>query len=107
MQGYVGNYYLDLEIRDAEGSGERYATYTVTGTVANVGPEDAVEVNVTVTLYDAVGRVIATRSGPPEYNVIPPGGQTTFQIELTPAGGPAADFRVEALGRRRPTPTPP
>jgi murein DD-endopeptidase MepM/ murein hydrolase activator NlpD len=106
VQGYVGTYYLDLEVRDASGSGERYATYTVTGSVANVGPEDAVEVNVTVTLYDALGRVIAMRRAVPEHNVIPRGGQTTFTVELTPAGGPVAAFHASALGRRMPTPTP-
>lgn len=106
VQGYVGSYYLDLEVRDAEGSGERYATYTVTGRVANVGPEDAVEVTVTVTLYDALGRVIGMRKAVPEHNVIPRGGETTFSIELTPAGGPVASFEAQALGRRMPTPTP-
>ena len=106
VQGYVGSYYLDLAVRDAAGSGERYATYTVTGTVANTGPEDAVEVTVTVTLYDALGRVIGMRRAVPEHNVIPRGGQTTFTIELTPAGGPVASFHAEALGRRMPTPTP-
>lgn len=106
VQGFVGSYYLDLAVRDAQGAGERYATYTVTGHVANTGPEDAVEVSVTVTLYDALGRVIGMRRAVPEHNVIPRGGQTTFTIELTPAGGPVADFRAEALGRRMPTPTP-
>lgn len=106
VQGYVGNYYLDLQVRDTAGSGERYATYTVTGTIANVGPEDAVEVTVTVTLYDALGRVIGMRRAPPEHNVIPRGGQTTFTVELTPAGGPVTSFHAEALGRRQPTPTP-
>lgn len=106
VQGYVGSYYLDLEVRDVEGKGERYATYTVTGNIANTGPEDAVEVTVTVTLYDALGRVISTRRGVPEYNVIPRGGQTSFTLELTPAGGPVASFRADALGRRMPTPTP-
>jgi hypothetical protein len=62
---------------------------------------------VTVTLYDALGRVIGTRRAPPEHNVIPRGGRTTFTIELTPSGGPVASFRVDALGRRVPTPTPP
>ncbi len=65
VQGYVGTYYLDLEVRDAQGSGERYATYTVTGSIANTGPEDAVEVTVTVTLYDALGRVIGMRPRSP------------------------------------------
>lgn len=104
--GYVGSYYLDLEVRDTAGEGERYATYTVTGLVANVGPEDAVEITVTVTLYDALGRVIGMRRAVPEHNVILRGGQTTFSVELTPTGGPVASFRVEAQGRRLPTPTP-
>ncbi len=106
VQGYVGSYYLDLAVQDATGSGERYSTYTVAGTVANTGPEDAVEVTVTVTLYDALGRVIGMRRAVPEHNVIPRGGQTSFSIELTPAGGPVANFHAEALGRRQPTPTP-
>ncbi len=104
--GYVGSYYLDLEVRDTAGEGERYATYIVTGVVANVGPEDAVEITVTVTLYDALGRVIGMRRAVPDHNVILRGGQTTFSIELTPAGGPVASFHAEAQGRRLPTPTP-
>ena len=88
--GYVGGYYLDLAARDAQGAGERYSTYTVSGSIANTGPEDAVEVSVTVTLYDALGRVIGTRRAPPEYDVIPTGGQSPFVVELTPAGGPVA-----------------
>lgn len=106
VQGYVGSYYLDLEVRDVAGAGERYATYTVTGNVANIGPEDAVEVTVTVTLYDALGRVIGMRRDAPAHNVILRGGQTTFTLELTPAGGPVASFNAVALGRRMPTPTP-
>ena len=53
--GYVGGYYLDLAAQDAQGAGERYSTYSVSGVIANTGPEDAVEVSVTVTLYDALG----------------------------------------------------
>jgi hypothetical protein len=75
--------------------------------VANTGPEDAVDVNLTVTLYDALGRVVGALRAQPEHNVIPRGGQTTFVLQLTPAGGPVANYRVEALGRRLPqTPTP-
>ncbi len=106
VRGYVGGYYLDLVAQHTQGTGERYSTYTVSGVIANTGPEDAVEVSVTVTLYDALGRVIGTRRAPPEYDVIPTGGQSPFVVELTPAGGPVARFRVDALGRRMPTPTP-
>ena len=61
--------------QDAKGSGERYATYTVTGDVANTGPEDAVEV-------DGHGNAVRrarpgdrdARKAVPEHNVIPPRG---------------------------------
>lgn len=106
IQGYVGSYYRDLEARDVVGSGERYAAYSLTGKVANTGPEDAVDVVVVATLYDALGRVIGTRRGPPDHNVVPRGGETTFTLNLTPAGGPVDHFRVSILGRRMPTPTP-
>jgi LysM repeat protein len=106
LQGYLGTYYLDLEPREVEEKGERYAAYTVRGKVANVGPEDAVDVVIVTTLYDALGRVIGTRRGPPEHNVVPRGGETRFVMYLTPAGGPVDHVRVHVFGRRVPTPTP-
>jgi LysM repeat protein len=106
IQGYVGSYYRDLEARDVTGEGERYASYRLSGKVANIGPEDAVEVVVLATLYDALGRVIGIRRGPPEHNVVLRGGETTFTLDLTPAGGPVDHFRVDVWGRRLPTPTP-
>ena len=69
---------------------------------------DVIHVALTVSpVLDALGRVIGTRRGVPEHNVIPRGGQTTFSLQLTPAGGPVSSFKVDALGRRLPTPTPP
>ncbi len=65
VRGYVGNFYRDLEARDVQGTGERYSAYTVAGKIANIGPEDAVGVTVTVTVYDSLGRVIGTRRGRP------------------------------------------
>jgi LysM repeat protein len=106
IPGYAGVYYRDLIVEDTKGQGERYSTYTVSGKVTNVGPEDAVNVIVTATVYDALGRVIGTRRLPPEHNVIPRGGSTDFSIELTPVGGPVANYRVSTLGLRLPTPTP-
>jgi hypothetical protein len=106
IKGYVGSYYQDLAPKDLRGEGQRYAAYTVTGKIANTGPEDAMGVTVTVTVYDALGRVIGTRKAIPEHNVIPRGGETTFSVTITPAGGPVSGFRVMALGRRILTPTP-
>jgi LysM repeat protein len=106
VKGYVGSYYRDLAPKNTSGEGQRYAAYTVSGIIANTGPEDAVGVTVTVTIYDALGRVIGTRKAIPEHNVIPRGGETSFSVTLTPAGGPVQSFRVTALGRRNLTPTP-
>ncbi len=106
VPAYIGSYYRDLEVRDTNGQGERYAAYRVTGRIVNVGPEEAVGVNVVVTVYDALGRVIGVRRGVPKHNVIPRGGDTTFRIEVVPIGGPVATYTVLAQGRRLPTPTP-
>ncbi|MDQ1301885.1 MAG: LysM protein [Chloroflexota bacterium] len=106
IKGYVGSYYRDLAPKNMRGEGQRYSAYTVSGIITNTGPEDAVGVTVTVTIYDALGRVIGTRKAIPEHNVIPRGGETSFSVTLTPAGGPVQSFRVTALGRRNLTPTP-
>jgi LysM repeat protein len=106
IPGYTGNYYRDLIVKDTKGQGERYSTYTVSGRITNVGPEDAVDVMVTTTIYDALGRVIGTRSVPPEHNVIPRGGDTTFTVQITPIGGPVSSYSVNVIGLRLSTPTP-
>jgi LysM repeat protein len=106
IPGYTGNYYRDLIVKESSGEGERYSTYTVSGKITNIGPEDAVDVVVTTTIYDALGRVIGTRRVPPEHNVIPRGGDTTFAVQITPIGGPVSSYGVTVLGRRPPTPTP-
>lgn len=100
VPAYVGSYYRDLEVNDIRFDGERYASYTVTGRVKNVGPEEAVEVLVVLTAYDPLGRVVATRKVEPDYNVVPRGGETTFTAVLSPAGGPVARVVAVAQGRR-------
>ncbi len=103
---YVGSYYRDLEVSDLQTTGERYASYTVTGTVRNTGPEDTVDVQVVLTAYDPLGRVIAMRKVTPEYNVIPRGGESAFTAVLAPVGGPAERFAAVAQGRRQDAPQP-
>ncbi|MCB0025432.1 MAG: hypothetical protein KDD91_20510, partial [Caldilinea sp.] len=75
-------------------------SYTVTGRVKNIGPEEAVQVQVVLTAYDSLGRVVATRKIEPDYNVVPRGGETTFTALLAPAGGPVERVVAEAQGRR-------
>lgn len=106
VTAYVGSYYRDLQVNGLENDHERYASYTVKGTIANTGPEEAVGVQVILTGYDSLERVVATRKVDPDYNVIPRGGATTFTAILTPFGGPIARIEAVAQGRRQ-QPTPP
>lgn len=97
---HVGVYYLDLQTTDVVGEGDRYQAYRVRGRVVNTGPEDSVEVRLTVTLYDALDHVIGFARAEPEHNVIPRGGETTFDVQVIPIGGPVARVSVSAQGLR-------
>jgi LysM repeat protein len=94
---YIGSYYRDLEVRNIVAEGERYAAYTVTGSVYNFGPEAAVDVRVVLTAYDPLNRVIAMREVEPDHNVFQSRGETTFTAMLAPIGGPVE--RVEAVAQ--------
>lgn len=100
VPAYLGSYYRDLEVNDINVINEGYASITVTGRVKNTGPEEAVQVQVVLTAYDPLGRVVATRKIEPEYNVVPRGGETTFTAMLAPAGGPVERVVAAAQGRR-------
>jgi LysM repeat protein len=102
VTAYVGSYYRDLEVVNVRSRGERYASYSVSGTIRNTGPEDAVEIQAVLTAYDPLGRVVAMRKVTPEYNVIPRGGETNFTAVLAPVGGPVERVTVVAQGRRAP-----
>ncbi len=102
VPAYVGSYYRDLAVEEVQTESERYASYTVTGVVRNTGPEEAVSVQVVLTAYDPLDRVIAMRQVEPEHNVVPRGGTTTFTAVLAPVGGPIARISAEAQGRRLP-----
>ncbi|MCC6166008.1 MAG: LysM peptidoglycan-binding domain-containing protein [Caldilineaceae bacterium] len=104
VPAYVGSYYRDLAVEEVQTESERYASYTVTGVVRNTGPEEAVSVQVVLTAYDPLDRVIAMRQVEPEHNVVPRGGTTTFTAVLAPVGGPIARISAEAQGRRLPAP---
>lgn len=106
VAAYVGSYYRDLQVQGLQNDHERYASYTVKGTIVNSGPEEAVGVQVILTGYDSLDRVIAMRKLDPDYNVIPRGGETTFTAILTPFGGPIARFEAVAQGRRQQTSQP-
>jgi len=73
----------------------------VSGTVYNRGETEALDVIVVVTLYDALGRVVGTRSTLSQPATIAAGSDAAFRIELVP-GGPVADFSVQVQGRIQP-----
>jgi LysM repeat protein len=100
VPAYVGSYYRDLVVNDLTSSQERGAAHTVRGSVLNTGPEEAVSVQIVLTGYDALERVVAMRIVAPDYNVIPRGGETTFSAILTPLGGPIDHIAAAAQGRR-------
>jgi hypothetical protein len=100
VPAFVGSYYRDLEVHSVTVDGERYASYTVRGVIKNVGPEEAVDVQVVLTGYDPLGRVVATRKVEPDYNVVPRGGETAFTVVLAPVGGPIERVVAIAQGRR-------
>lgn len=100
VPAFVGSYYRDLEIRNLQTEGERYASYTVSGTIFNFGPEEAVGVQVVLTAYDPLDRVIAMRKIEPDHNVVPPGGETGFTAVLAPLGGPVERVEAVAQGQR-------
>lgn len=100
VPAYVGSYYRDLQVNNLRYLGERNASYTVTGEIANVGPEEAVEVEVVITAYDPLGRVIAMRKQTPDHNVIAVGGVTPFTAVIAPVGGPVERVVAVAQARR-------
>lgn len=100
VPAYVGSYYRDLAVEEIQTESERYASYTVTGVVRNIGPEEAVDVQVVLTAYDPLDRVIAVQQVTPAHNVVPRAGTTTFTAVLAPVGGPIERIQAEAQGRR-------
>jgi LysM repeat protein len=100
VPAYVGSYYRDLAVEEVRSESERYASYTITGVVRNTGPEEAVDVQVVLTAYDPLDRVIAVQQVTPTHNVVPRGGATDFTAVLAPVGGPIERIHAEAQGRR-------
>jgi LysM repeat protein len=98
---FLSNYYRDLEIRNLTQKNEGYASYSISGQIANIGPEETQAVQVILTGYDSLGRVIATRKISPEFSVIPQGSATEFSAILAPVGGPLVRIEAIAQGRRK------
>ena len=103
VPAYEGGYYRDLVVEDVTFEGELHSSYSVTGTVRNAGQDESIEVQVILTAYDSLDRIIAARTVAPEHNVIAADGATTFEAILVPLGGPVERIHAVAQGRRYPT----
>ena len=102
VPAYEGGYYKDLVVEDLAFEGEHLASYQVTGSVRNIGQDEALDVQVILTAYDSLDRVIAARTIAPALNVISADGTTTFTAILVPLGGPVERIHAAAQGRRYP-----
>ena len=102
VPAYEGGYYQDLAVEDLTSEGERYTSYTIQGTVRNTGQEEAIDVQIILTAYDSLDRVIGNRKIAPDHNVVAAGGNTTFTAILVPFGGPVERIHAAAQGRRYP-----
>lgn len=99
IPAYVGAYYQDLVVENLTSTGEQGSAYTVKGTVRNSGAEKATNIQVVLTAYDLLGRVIATRKIVLDQFIVGPGTETTFTEILVPMGGAVARVHAVALGR--------
>ena len=102
VPAYERGYYRDLVVEDLTFEGKLYSSYNVAGTVRNAGQEESIEVQVILTAYDSLDRIIAARTVAPEHNVISANGVTTFAAILVPLGGPVERIHAVAQGRRYP-----
>ncbi len=103
LPAYEGGYYQDLVVENLTEEGERYTAYTIKGSVRNTGSAEAINVQVVLTAYDPLGRVIASRKIVPDHNVVAVGGETTFTAILVPLGGPVDRVHVVAQSRKYPS----
>lgn len=102
VPAYEGGYYKDLVVEDLAFNGELFTSYQVTGSVRNVGQDEAIEVQVVLTAYDSLDRVIAARTISPVHKAIAADGTTTFTAILVPLGGQIERVHADAQGRRYP-----
>lgn len=70
----------------------------IRGTVENTGDEDAREVRVVVSVFDAAQRVIASGFVPLDAPVLAPDESASFQLVLPEMGGQPANYIVTAQG---------
>jgi hypothetical protein len=87
-----------LEVVDLSGRIGEWVPYEVLGKVHNASPLDAHSVTLSVTCYDANGRIVAIGTGRATDRVIPAHGSSDFLVSLGALAGDIDKCRVRAEG---------
>jgi murein DD-endopeptidase MepM/ murein hydrolase activator NlpD len=93
---YWGGRHRDLVVEELE-AGMEGASFSVRGELANAGEENATDVELTVTAYDAEGQVVGVRQA--MLDPLPAGERRAFALDLVPAA-PAVRAEAVAWGMR-------
>ncbi|HUW08688.1 MAG TPA: FxLYD domain-containing protein [Anaerolineae bacterium] len=90
--------YSDLEIVEHSSQVPDFGDYKITGLVQNTGDKVARFVQVTATLYDSEGTVVAVDYTFVEADLLEPGDTSAFAVTLVGTSGPADSYRVQVQG---------
>jgi len=72
--------------------------YQVQGIIENVGEAQAQQVNVVLTAYDALGKVVALKKANPTKTLLHPHEETPFYITFSTAGNPPYTYTLSVQG---------
>ncbi len=87
-----------LEVVEVSGRVGEWVPYEVLGRVHNAGPQDAQSVTLSVTCYDAKGKIEAIATGRATDRVIPAHGSSDFLVSLGALAGDVDRCTVRAEG---------
>jgi hypothetical protein len=97
---YLNRISTEFALNEVEAAQPAFGSYALAGTVANVG-QDARHVEVTGTLYDEAGQVLAVESTILEQDVLAAGEQAPFLITFySKAEGEVARHEIQVEGTR-------
>ena len=94
-----GRNYVDLNIESGHGEASGERAYVVTGQVRNTGQQDAEQIRMVVTAYDAEGRVVGIRRGSLEAQILGVGESSPFEVSLSSLGSQVVTYTVQVQGQ--------
>ena len=90
--------YNSFIVKEHSWNKTEYDFYRVQGIVVNAGDAIATEVNVVVTAYDALGKVVALKQAVPAKSTLHPFEESKFYITFAPAGNPPVTYTLQVQG---------